>query len=364
MRHGEARGAGAWLAVAVLLVGVPSTAAPPVACGRVELTVVGSSSSAGLVSTVEGALGPGVVIEARRTADISLEQLFASSSPTSACLRAVVDRRAPSATVLVLIDDERQRYAVKRFRGVSGEDPLVWEEVGQATRTALDGLARGESLSQGPGEALASLRASEVPPRIPPPVPSPPPDAVREDGARDEGTVDVEAFVAYGAGFAAGGPSWFHGPRLGVALDVLPRETWRFGPMVDLAYDVGPRADVGGVVGRIDTVPIRLAALGGVNLDRWRIGAWLGAGLALSIPMVASRFPFEEAEALRADPVLYAGLRGEVSVNPDFGLFVDLTATGWPRRPQWVLAALDGVRTEFLSPWVVQPRLDVGARVF
>lgn len=360
----------AWSAVVVVghlaVTSVATAEPPPEDCPDVGLDIAGPTMDRETVATVlRGVVRPTEVQVVPR-ADIGIDTMLLPPEDPP-CLRSVVDLDRDGQALLVVIDDRRQRYLVRRYERAADDIDVLAERIAQTIGSAVRAVAAGETFGTSSGDALRALQGPAPPPSPAPPSPSPAPPPA-DEATRAGDAVDVEAFIGYELALIADGPDLGHGPRLGVLVDFLG-PALNLGVRFDVGYQVGapldaPEAPLPPLDGRIDSIPVRTGVFVGTETVPVRVHGWLGGGLAIDLPFLDVAPFYAELAEPSLVPLVAIGSRIELALDEDAGVYLDLSADVLPLQPRYAVETLEAEVVRVWSPWRVQPRMSLGVRVF
>lgn len=343
-----------------ILYGPASVRAQDPSNAWVQVQVAGDEDThAAVVAEFSAVLAPaGLDVHGERQLRIELDEVLEDPPPPMPRARVFVDLTDRTRPLLMIADDARGRLSIRRITTPAAEDILV-EQLAQIVSSALGAILAGAEFGEDREQARRTLRGSTEPeePEVteshPPPVSAP----------VDEGTLRVSAYVGYDGGLREGGPEFFHGPRLGAAV-----EPWtgpfRLEVFGDVAYRFGPGIERDGVLeGRVDAVALR-AGVGVTygNSDR-RVGLRVAGGVDIGLPFLSVEEPFSDIGDVTTDPTLRTALRGELSLAPDIGVYLELGLEIYPVDVE-LKVRNRGTEETLAAPHRFQPFVGVGLQIF
>ncbi|MEM9069833.1 MAG: hypothetical protein AAGE52_15075 [Myxococcota bacterium] len=262
--------------------------------------------------------------------ELSLRDVTTPSADTDARVFLILEAER---SVLVVVDDRRDRVLLRTFPRVPDEDDILAETIADAAASTVATMTNGGPVGVAAEQATEQLRLLKI---------APPP-------------VSVVAWLGYEASLQR---SPAHGPFLGVALRRRARVLSTFA--FEVGYGRGSEERALDVRARIDRYRLRLGVQVG-NRGAVRIAGRVGAGVNLIVPRVRATEGFTARSSLRADPVMELVLRMEVDLAAHLGLFVDLGVEA-TRRQRYIVRGLSEDQT-LTEPFPIRAFLRVGVFV-
>jgi hypothetical protein len=342
----------------------PMVAEGPVAAVPVDITVVGKPADLERVRALGGARTPGgVPLRWNRVDrfDPLADVLRAGAADPATPLRCWVDMTEAHRVVLYFAARGGQRFLVRGVELSGRFDELDRQSLAQVLELSISALLEsGEAgISRSEARVLLSRGAAPAAPALagPPGVVSAPPPA-------EASRVAVAGEILYGARALGTGMPLAHGPGAGLSLrrsrsaDSAPGT---LGLWVSGQYQVPASARSADIGLQLQT----LSARAGLEVERWRLRARLGAGAdwVRVAPLAGNASaPVTLASAhWSTSLVVTGGLALLIPVGPRLAAAVALSADMLPTAVHYDLQSPGGSRTAF-APWRVRPGLSLELR--